>query len=255
MASAGATQHRRVQVGKTFTLGLVAGVIGLVANTVAAFVTTWSGTLAWLAVPAASVGVAIAGAFATAHVQTQFPPGKPDGEPPVPPARGGMSLPVGISLVVVVLGLGGLGVAFGVKYAVGWVTGNEEGVDRLAAVAQTENSGLRLSVQRYDETRHFTRLTVTATNGVRHSLTLPLFRNCSVRSEDGTTIMADAFRSDWADSVPPGATQRGIITFPGHVPDGVNRVSLSFATVFGQGFEGPDSITVDGIQLRPREPD
>lgn len=254
MTSAGATRHRRVQVGKTFTLGVVAGVIGLVANTVAAFVTTWSGTLAWLAVPAASVGVAVAGAFATAHVETQFPPGRPGDRPPAPPARGGMSLPVGIIAVVLVLGLGGLGVAFGVKYAVGWVTGNEEGVDRLAAVAQSENSGLRLSVGRYDETRHFTRLTVTATNGVRHSLTLPLFRNCSLRGGDGTTIVADAFRSDWADSVPPGATQRGIITFQGHLPDGVNLASLSFSTVFGQGFDGPDSITVNGIRLLPREP-
>ncbi|MPZ00297.1 MAG: hypothetical protein GEU97_20395 [Actinophytocola sp.] len=161
---------------------------------------------------------------------------------------------MGISVLVLVLGLGGLGVTFGVKYAVGWVTGNEEGVDRLAAVAQSQNSGLRLSVEGFEETRHFTRLTVTATNGVSHSLSLPLFRNCALRDERGSTIMADAFRSDWADSIPPGTTQRGIIVFPGHLPGGVKTAALSFATVFGQGFEGPDSITLGGIRLRPREP-
>lgn len=255
MATAGATQHRRVPAGKTLAVGLVTGLIGLLANAVAAFFTTWTATLAWLAVPVAGVGVSIIGAFATAQVETRFERGQPGGGPPRrPPRSRGMSLPVAISLVVLVIGLGGLAASFGVKYAVGWLSGNEQGVDRLAKVARDERSGLSLSVQGFEETRHFTRLTVTATNGVPHSVSLPLFGNCSLRGEDGTTIAADSFRSDWADSVPPGAKQRGTITFPGHLPDGVRVASLSFSTVFGQGFEGPDSITVDGIRLRPRAP-
>lgn len=255
MATAGATQYRRVATGKTFAVGLVTGLIGLLANAVAAFFTTWTATLAWLAVPVAGVGVSIIGAFATAHVETRFQPGPPGGGPPGrPPRSRGMSLPVVIILVVLVLGLGGLAASFGVKYAVGWLSGNEEGVDRLAKVARAEQRGLKLSVEGFAETRHFTQLTVTATNGVGHSLTLPLFNNSSVRGKDGTTIEADPFRSDWADSVPPGAKQRGTITFPGHLPDGVNVASLSFSTVFGQGFDGPDSITVDSVRLRPRAP-
>ena len=101
-------------------------------------------------------------------------------------------------------------------------------------------------------TPDFTRVTVMASNDRPNSITLPLFQNCTPRGADGTTLQADSFRSDWSETLAPGThDQRGIVVFPGHLPDSVRSASLSFATVFEAGFGGPKSLTVTGLALRP----
>lgn len=82
-------------------------------------------------------------------------------------------------------------------------------------------------------------------------MSLPLSGFCSLVGDDRTTLEADSFKSQWSETLAPGSSQRGTITFNGHLPDSVTGASLNFSTVFPQGFEGPDSITVPGIRLRP----
>ena len=110
-------------------------------------------------------------------------------------------------------------------------------------------SGLTLTVAKVDHTRHFTRVDVTVRNNSSStSVTLPLFQNSVISAADGTTLQADSFKSQWTETVPPGAFQRGTITFPGHLPDAATRASLSFSHVFGP--LSAKSISVGGLQLK-----
>ncbi|TCO43635.1 hypothetical protein EV646_112212 [Kribbella antiqua] len=113
----------------------------------------------------------------------------------------------------------------------------------------TKNAaGLTLTVAKVERTRHFTRVEVTIKNNTESSsITLPLFENCVFSAADGTTLKADDFRSQWSQTVPPGAFQRGTITFPGHLPDTATQARLSFSHIFGT-FEAT-AISVTGIRL------
>ncbi|HEU0127848.1 MAG TPA: hypothetical protein VFQ48_04470, partial [Pseudonocardiaceae bacterium] len=57
------------------------------------------------------------------------------------------------------------------------------------------------------------------------------------------------FDSDWASTIPPGGTIRGVISFDGPLEKAVTAVDLSFSTVYGIG--APGSITVADIMLIP----
>ncbi len=248
---------KRVRTGLTLTLGVVTGVLGLVGNSIAALVAKTSGPYAWLAVPVAAVGVAIIAAFATAHTESAWPESNDDTATdvtlPIPePQRRGLRLTTAILTALLVLGGGGLAVTWGTRYAVGVFTGSEPGVDRLATPVSTTSKGLGLAVEKFEDTPHYTRLTVTVSNNVGNPLSLPLLGNCVVVGDDGTTIEADSFRSHWSESVAPGSRQTGTIIFGSHLPVGVAKASLAFATVFEQGFDGPKSIRVDGLSLRPQ---
>ncbi len=255
----GRESGNRVNVWLALSLGLVTGLLGLLGNVVASFLATWSGALTWLAVPVAALCVSVITALAQAHVHARFRSSPTSPHPPPGPAaaagpwrRRGISLTAALLTVLLVIGVGGFVVTWGVQYAVGYVTGNESGEDRLAAPAAASAAGLTLTVSRFEETRHFTRLTVSVHNDVGESLALPLYGNCVLTGGDGTTIEADAFRSDWSDSVAAGARQSGTIVVNGHLPPGVRRASLAFARVYGGGFSGPDSIRIDGIALVAR---
>ncbi len=230
--------------------------LGWGANAALAFVTDWSGSLAWLAVPAATVLVTVMTAITTAHVKSYEPqPG-----PVVPGAAadraGTRSRPfpfvVSAILVAVFVGVLGLGLTLGVRFAFGWVTGDEPGVDRLVAPTTQTEQGLTITVESLEQTRHFTRVTAVATNRVGNPIRLNLFGNVILQGRNGSTLEADSFRSDWVEELPPGATQRGVIVFSGHLPTEVRFARLSFSTVWEQGFDGPRSIAVTGLRLRPQ---
>lgn len=155
-----------------------------------------------------------------------------------------------MSIILLVIGVGGFALTFGVRYVVGYITGNESGTERLVQSATGSADGLTLVVESFVATDHFTRLEVAARNDSDISLTLPLFKNCLLVGADGTTLEADPFRSRWSDSIAPGGLQRGSITFPGHIPTRVSEARLVFSTIFGMGFGGPDSIFVESIQLK-----
>jgi hypothetical protein len=162
--------------------------------------------------------------------------------------RRGTPLALVLLIAFLVLGVGRFAVAAGVRYAAGYITGNEPGTDRLVKPVTVSEHGLTLTVERVTYTAHFTRVVLLAHNETGTSLSLPLFGNCVFAGDDGTTLEADGFRSRWSTTLAPGSLQRGTITFKGHLPDSVSRASLRFATIFGPG---AGSISVSDLRLSP----
>ena len=114
----------------------------------------------------------------------------------------------------------------------------------------TVNSvGVRTTVESVEQTRDFTRVHIVVQNNLGNTITLPLFSNATLSDAAGTTLEADQFRSTWSQTIAPGQTRRGTIVFGGHLPNAETTAALSFATVFKQGFDGPNSIVVPGLLL------
>jgi hypothetical protein len=151
-------------------------------------------------------------------------------------------------IAVLVIGVGGLAVTAGVRYAVGYITGNEPGTSRLAEPVTASAGGLTLTVESVTYTAHFTRVGVAARNDTDTTVSLPLYGYCVFTGSDGTTLQADPFRSHWSDTLPPGILQRGTIVFSGHLPPSVLQAALSFTQIFRLG---GGSITVHHINLTP----
>lgn len=233
-------------MGRTVLVAGLTALIPLIGNVVASFLTEWTGALSWLVVPA----VAVVGAMITAVIEAYGSAAGPVTEPSTPRGRNGTPLGVALLVALPVVGLGGWAVTEGVRYGVGYITGNESGTDRLAEPALVGKEGLTLTVEGVIYTDHFTRVELVASNETGNSLSLPLTGFCSLVGDDGTTLDADSFKSQWSETLAPGSRQRGTVTFNGHLPDSVTEASLHFSTVFTQGFEGPDSISVPGIRLR-----
>ncbi|MFI5709524.1 FHA domain-containing protein [Kribbella sp. NPDC051620] len=237
----------RVRLVKVMTVAAVVQGVGLAANGIAAFVADHVGGIArWLAAPA----VALIAAMVTALIQavSKEPAASSTSTTAVPTRRRGTPAAVAILVVLAVVGLGGFAVAAGVQYAAGYLTGKESGDDRLVRPVAKSGSGLTATVVHVAYTSHFTRVELTVRNSTQTSLSLPLFGFCTFTGSDGTTLQVDAFRSQWTDTVPPGAFQRGTITFRGHLPDNLTTASLSFSQVFGPG---GSSLTIPGIKLKP----
>jgi hypothetical protein len=238
----------RVRLVKIMIVAAVVEGVGLAANGIAAFVADHVGGITrWLAAPT----VALIAAMVTALIQTvskEPATSSSTGTTAATPRRRGTPAAVAILVVLAVVGVGGFAVAAGVQYAAGYLTGKESGDDRLVQPVTKSGSGLTMTVVHVTYTPHFTRVELTVRNTTQTSLSLPLFGFCTFTGSDGTTLEVDAFRSQWPDTVPPGAFQRGTITFKGHLPDNLTTASLSFSQVFGPGGK---AITVAGIRLKP----
>jgi hypothetical protein len=157
----------------------------------------------------------------------------------------------GVLVTLLLLGGGGWLLAAGTSYAVGYFSGNEQGVERLAQQVVTEAAGVTVTVLGVQSTAHFTRVEIHVRNGTTSSMSLPLFHNALLTGPDGTTFDADSFRSSWQPEIPPGGQRKGTINFESQLPESGGTASLSFVTVFMQGFDGPRSITVPDLQLMP----
>ena len=244
--------RRRINFARTVLIGVVGSTIPLIGNVVGSLVADWSGGVSWLAVPVTAVVFGVIGAFATAHIEERIPESgaSPPSGMPARRKRRGMSLGVGLLVTVLVLAGGALAVALGARYAVGWLTGDEDGKPRLVQAKTTTNKNVALTVHQVLQTTHYTRVEVSVSNGLANEIRLNLFENCTLRALDRTTLQADPFRSDWSESVAPGARdQGGTIVFPGHVSDSATAAELSFASVWEAGFTGPKSLTVTGLAL------
>jgi hypothetical protein len=153
-------------------------------------------------------------------------------------------------VVLLVVGVGGFAATQGIRYAVDYFSGKETGPNVLVSEVTKTNAAVTLTVVRVENTRHFTRVEVTVKNKTStDSIVLPLFKNCVFSAADGTTLEADPFRSQWSDSIAPGAFRRGTITFPDHLPNTATRASLSFSHIGGT-FKAT-TISVTGIRLAP----
>jgi len=250
------TGARKVAVGKTLFIAAVCAIIPLIGNVVASFLTTWTGVGSWLVVPVVGVVVAMLTALIQAYGSApadqpppppgRYPPYSP--YPPYPVSSRRTPLWRALLIAFLVIGVGGLAATEGVRYAVGYITGNEPGTSRLVEPASASSGGLTLTVESVTYTAHFTRVGVAARNQSGTALALPLFDNCVFTGNEGTTLQADSFRSRWSDTLAPGSFQRGVIIFSGHLPALVLQASLSFSNIFGPG---GGSITVHYLRLTP----
>ncbi len=239
-----------VRLGRVLLVAGLLNVLGLAANSAASFVTDRAdGALRWILPPAIGLAAALlaAGVQAVSAAEPQQPAYRSPYYPRQTRPRG-VSMPVAVLLVVLICGVGAVGITVGVRYVVGYVSGSESGEDRLVRPVSARAGTLTLRVDKVEDTSHFTRVELVARNAGRSPVSLPLFGNCVLTAQDGTTLQADSFRSRWSTTIAAGATQRGTVTFPGHLPDGVTKASLSFSTVFTMG---GGSITVPNLRLRP----
>ena len=254
-------------------VGALANLVLLTAAVVIEFATDWTGIGPWLAAPllgmvAALVDVGKQAATrepdSAARTSSSAPGASasgPGGPPPAPAAPTGpvprtkRRVPVLVAVVVTVLliGGGGVAIAYGVATATAFITGNQTGTDRLTAEVTVEDRGVSTTVHRVEHTPDFTRVELTVVNGLANTITLPVFGNATLASADGTTLGGDAFRSSWNQTIAPGQTRLGTLVFPGHLDPAGTTATLSFATVFEQGFDGPTSIVVGGLELSPVE--
>ena len=228
----------KVAVGKTLFVAAVCAIVPLIGNVVASFLTTWTGVGSWLLVPAVGVAVAMLTALIQAYGSAPAEdhprsPVDPYRRTPVRPRR--TPLPRALLITVLVIGIGGLGVTAGIRYAVGYFTGNEPGTSRLVQPATSSTGGLTLTVESVTYTAHFTQVGVAARNQTGTAVSLPLYGYCVLTGSDGTTLQADPFRSHWSETLAPGILQRGVIVFSGHLPAPVLQAALSFTQIFGPG--------------------
>ena len=291
--AAGGTEGRRTApvaarkkgLGAALLFAAAINVVGLIGNSLTAFLTELTPTWTWFVTPAMGLVVALGGE-ALDYLKDKTPPApkrpKPRYRPsqrvqPARPARplrpghpdtpGGQgnaypsgpvkavprSLPAIATVLAILLLLGGGGwlLAAGASYAVGYFSGNEDGTQRLARQVATEAQGVTVTILGIQSTAHFTRVEIHVLNGTSSSMSLPLFHNAILTGPDGTTFDADSFRSTWQPDIPPGGQRKGTINFENQLPESGGTVSLSFVTVFVQGFDGPRSITVPDIPLMP----
>jgi hypothetical protein len=253
--------------GKTVVIAVVAGVattfVGIATTSAIAYAQKdWSSPVGILIVAALA---AVAALIPLLQKSQEKAPAAPAPVPPYPavhsgrspavlypparptPARVSRRVPVLVVLVILALcGGGAYGVTAVVQYAGGYVTGNEQGTERLAQRSSGTSGDLALEVTSVVVSSHFTRVTLTARNAGAVTITLPVYDNVLLISASGRTLQADTFRSKWPENVPPGHEVSGTIVFPHDLGDGAVVASLSFARVFGtQG----GAVVVDGIQL------
>jgi hypothetical protein len=262
--------RRRVSLARVALVGALANLVILAAGVVIQFLTDWTGIGPWLAaplvgmvaslvevgkesltrVPSESTATPTAPRPAEPHVDERAPGA---GAPRTAPAGRRAPIGAGILVAVLIIGGGGLALAYGIGTLTSFVTGNQSGTERLVTPVAQEAQGVTVTVQSVEQTRDFTRVEVSVRNGLSNTITLPLFENATMRAPDGTTLKADSFRSSWSDSIAPGQLSSGTVVFPGQLPDATTSATFAFARVFEQGFEGPDSIVVDGLMLRGLE--
>jgi hypothetical protein len=152
-------------------------------------------------------------------------------------------------LLLVLCGGGAAGATYGVKFFGAWFTGDQDGVSILAAPAEGSAGPLTLTVDQMEQTRNFTRVHLVGMNSGDETPKL-VAGFVQLTGDDGTTLKADPFRSDWPEDVTPGrAGVKGWLVFKGHLAAGTTNASLRFTAIFGT-LGGEREIAVEGIQLR-----
>jgi hypothetical protein len=250
----GSPRKRRKALRGAIIAALVLYVIGLLANSLNTYFEgledTW---LTWLLPNVVSGVVVVIGAIVN-HVsssgqQDEHPGGSGQptfAQPALPRPRATPSIAV-VLAILLVLGIGALGVTAGVRYAVGYATGREPPVaERFVGSKQGSAGDVKVTVHRIYETRHFTRVELTALSQSTIPKSLPLGPFCSL-SGPGKTLQSDSLRSEWATQLARGVEQPGTITFPGHLSEDAQSATLSFSF-------GPDQPQVKGIKLKARPP-
>lgn len=248
-APAAVPPKERLGTALFFAAGI--NLVGLFGNTLTAFLTELTPTWTWFVTPVVALAVALAtetlGYFRKGG--SPQPPGLQD-DPHRPPVR---RRPLAVTLLatLLLLGVGGWLVTAAVSNAVGYFSGNEDGVQRLESQVVREVQGVKVTVLGVQSTPHFTRVEIRVDNGTSSPISLHLYHNATLTAPDGTTFDADPSRSSWQPEIPPGGVRKGTINFESQLPESATTVSLNFVHVFVMGFDGPKSITVPDIPLTP----
>lgn len=256
-----APRRGRVRLGRVVLVGGLANLVLLAAGIVIQFATDWTGIGPWLAAPLVGMVAALVDVgkqAATRDAAVAPTPVPTAGTSPtadtgrVSPPKRRVPFVVGVAVAVLLIGGGGLAIAYGVATATAFITGNQTGTERLVGgPVEVDTQGVTTTVRSVEHTQDFTRVEIMVQNGLPNTISLPVFGNATLTAADGTTLGADPFRSSWNETIAPGQPSSGVLVFGGHLPPGETTAALSFATVFEQGFEGPSSIVVGGLVIAP----
>jgi hypothetical protein len=248
---------RQVSIGQPLRIGAMSGAIVLLANVAASLAVDSNDLLRWLIAPAVGVCAAAIAITLAGPPERDLTPieqaivGVPDKRvlraPRVPP----MSLAGALVVCLIVIGGGGLVISGATRYGTAWFTGNEHGPNRLVSPVTSNVGGLSLTVNRIEQTPHFTRVSFIVRNRSATVVSMPIDGgNCELIAGDGTTREAQAFRSEWNESLSQGAVRTGVVVFGGHLPPHAVRARIAFAHLFGSE-AAPESIVVAHLKLLP----
>jgi hypothetical protein len=235
-------EKRGISLGRVAIVGALAHVLLSVSGFIIQMFSSWTGFGPWFLVAVGALAVALVEVIRELALGAA---GSRRAEQFRTPAS------IGVPIAILLVSALGLAAAYGVGMASAYITGNQSGTKRLATVVVAEEQGITTTIRSVVHTRNFTRVGISVVNDLPSTVSLPLYRNATLSTRGVPTLGADPFRSSWSDTIAPGQEVTGVLVFPGHLPDGRTRATLSFATVFEQGFEGPDSIVVGGIVLDP----
>jgi hypothetical protein len=249
---------RQVSIGPPLRIGALSAAIVLLANVAVSLAIDSNDLARWLIVPAVGVAAAVMAVLLGGPPAPELTPieqaivGVPQRRalrlPHVPPVSVGIALAV--SLIIV--GGGALAVSVVTRYGMAWFTGNEHGPNRLVSPVTSQAAGLSLTVNRIEQTPHFTRVTVTIRNQSSAQVSLPIDDgNCELIAGDGTARQAQAFRSEWHESLTQGTVRTGVVVFGGHLPSDAKRARIAFGQLFGSAETSRESIVVANLRLLP----
>jgi hypothetical protein len=248
---------RQVSIGPPLRIGALSAAIVLLANVAVSLAIDSNGLGRWLIVPAVGAGAAAIAVLLAGPEPELTPieqaivgvaPRRAWSLPPLP----SMSLASALAVSLIVVGGGGLAATMVARYGMAWVTGNEHGPNRLVSPVSSSVGGLTLTVRRIEQTPHFTRVTVTITNRSPAQVSLPIDGgNCELIAGDGTASQAQAFRSEWQESLEQGTVRTGVVVFGGHLPSDAKRARIAFGHLFGSSGAAAESIVVANLRLSP----
>lgn len=247
---------------RVVVVGAVAGAALAALTPVITWATNWTGMGPFLApVVVATVaslievakehltkprGEPVASAGPRSPTGPPWPADQPTAPVTRPAPRRHAPLWVGVAVAILVVGGGGIAVAYGARALTTFVTGNETGELRLSAPVADEADGVTTTVSSVEQTRHFTRVHIEVRNGLANTITL---NSATLSAPGSTTLESDPFRSDWTRTIAPGQTNSGVLVFRGALQPEATTAQLSFPTVFEMGFDGPEAIVVDDLAL------
>jgi hypothetical protein len=249
---------RQVSIGPPLRIGALSAAIVLLANVAVSLAIDSNAVGRWLIVPAVGVGAAVIAVLLAGRPAPELTPieqaiiGVPQRRALRVPSLPPVSVASALAVSLLVVGGGGVAVTMVARYGMAWFTGNEHGPDRLVSPVTSRAQGLSMTVNKIEQTPHFTRVTVTIRNQSTAQLSLPIDGgNCELIAGDGTSREAQAFRSEWHESLAEGAVRTGVVVFGGHLPSDATRARIAFGHVFASSKSGPESIVVANIQLLP----
>jgi hypothetical protein len=173
---------------------------------------------------------------------------------PRPPAPRPARRPGRLVAALLALAVVGGAIAYGGSYVIGWFTGVEPGVQRLAEPVSGSAGALNVHVDEVEVSSHYTRVRLTATNSAAFPVTIPMFGNCQLLEPGQVALPPKTGFVTSTIDVPPGSVPVTTeVVFTGTPRDTATSLSLACSNLFWQGFGQPGSLTVKEIALTGSE--